>query len=119
MILRTCTFCFAERAAEIRFDKRGRPYLVCRLCHTRCFFRSLDAVRGLAICPTLIAAAIERRKTEPKFRDWFDGEIAKTISFVTANAVAPPTRVEHMGLSPEQSPIPFDLGVQGVLSNTP
>lgn len=106
-------FCLGENACEIRFDKKARPYLVCKLCHTRCFFRSLDAIRGLAVCPTLIAAAIERRRTEPNFREWFDGEIVKTMNFVTSNAVAPPVRAAQMGLPSQSSPVPFDARFEG------
>jgi hypothetical protein len=104
-------FCLAENACEVRFDKKARPYLVCKLCHTRCFLRSLEAVRGLAICPTLIAAAIERRKGEPAFRAWFDGEIGKTITFVNANALTPPVRAEHLGLAAEKTAVPFSFDV--------
>ena len=109
MTLRTCMFCLAENACEVRFDKKARPYMVCQICHTRCFFRSLEAIRGLAICPTLLAAAIQRRKEEPAYRDWFDGEILKTISFVNTNALSPPARTQQLGLSPGKLAVPFNL----------
>lgn len=109
MTLRTCIFCFAENACEVRFDKKARPYVVCQVCHTRCFLRCVEAIRGLAICPTLVAAAIQRRREEPQYRSWFDGEIVRTISFVNDNALTPPVRTEQLGLSSQKTAIPFSF----------
>jgi len=107
-MLRKCLFCLADGACEIRFDRKGRPYVVCQVCHTRSFVRSMEAIRGLAIGPTLLAAAIQRRAEEPEFRKWFDGEITKTIASLTERPLASPARDAESALS-QQKPVPFSI----------
>lgn len=80
MTLARCVYCLAAGSAEIRYDVRSRPYVVCRHCGTRSFIRNLEALYGLAIAPSLLDAAIERREREPSYREWFDGEIAKLVA---------------------------------------
>lgn len=101
--LARCVFCLAKGGAEVRFDKNARPYLTCRLCLTRAFVRNLDAIRGLAVAPQLLEAALERRSTDEKYRAWFDGEIARMVSEVRG---AHPTQPEA-GL-PVTPVLPFE-----------
>lgn len=103
MLLRRCVFCLASGAAEVRFDKRSRPYVVCRLCGTRAFVRNLEALYGLAIAPELLESAISRRDREPEYKKWFDGEISKLVADVRG---ARPTQTPA-GL-PEVPVVPFE-----------
>jgi hypothetical protein len=32
-----CIFCMAPTGLQVRVDKRGRPYMMCNMCGTRCF----------------------------------------------------------------------------------
>lgn len=98
--LTRCIFCLAKGAGEIRFDKKSRPYIFCRLCMTRAFVRSLEALRGLALAPKLLEAALERRATDENYRRWVDGEIAAMVAHArsatptTAQTGLPATMVE-------------------------
>lgn len=80
MLLHRCMFCLAARSSEIKFDKRGRPYTTCRYCFTRAFFSNLDALRGVAIAPQLIEAALQQRD-EGK-APWIDAAIADLRKFI-------------------------------------
>ena len=55
--LSRCMHCFAANASEVRFDKKGRPYVVCKLCWTKAFFQSLEPLRGVAVVPALVESA--------------------------------------------------------------
>jgi len=43
----TCLLCFSPQAMERRYDKRGKPYVVCGLCHARVFLANDTQVFGL------------------------------------------------------------------------
>ena len=60
MMLARCLFCFAQNACSVRFTKKGLPYVTCRICYTRAFFNSMDALRGVAIIPELIEATLQQ-----------------------------------------------------------
>lgn len=60
MMLSRCIHCFAQNACSVRFTKKGLPYTTCRICYTRCFFHSMGALRGVAVCPDLIDATLQQ-----------------------------------------------------------
>jgi len=111
MMLPVCLFCLAENSCELRYDKGGRPYVVCKLCFTRSFLRSLDALRGVAVAPTLLKTALDLRKTDPAYREKVDGEIVRLIQDVANKATEPPVQEQQRGLPTGQKQIvPFILG---------
>ncbi|MDP3767630.1 MAG: hypothetical protein Q8S13_06420 [Dehalococcoidia bacterium] len=89
MIPHRCVFCLAGNGAEVRFDKKGRPYTTCRSCGTRAFFPSIHAMRGLAVVPQLLEEALRRREADEKYREWFDAQIAGLVQTVTTTAISP------------------------------
>lgn len=89
MLPHRCVFCLAGNGAEVRFDKKGRPYVSCRSCGARSFLPSIHALRGIAVAPQLLDEALARRATDEKYREWFDAQIAGLVQTVTAT-VAPP-----------------------------
>jgi hypothetical protein len=42
-----CPFCL-ERGFDLKLDRRGRPYAMCRFCATRAFIRERSALIGLS-----------------------------------------------------------------------
>jgi hypothetical protein len=112
MAPRTCMFCLAESAMEIRFDKRTRPYLVCRICFARAFVRNIESIRGMAVVPDLITAAKKNRESNPCYKEHFDGQIVALINQVQAALTSPPVRgdPDRQGLSTEKLPVPFEVG---------
>jgi hypothetical protein len=60
MMLARCMFCFSENGCQLKFTKKGLPYISCRVCYTRAFFHGLEALRGVAVCPELIQMALEQ-----------------------------------------------------------
>lgn len=50
-----CIYC-CQDMMELRWDKRGRPYLICAACGVRAFVRSLRAVAAYAVTADLICA---------------------------------------------------------------
>ena len=97
MLPHRCVFCLAGNGAEVRFDKKGRPYVSCRACGARSFLPSIHAMRGLAVGPQLLDDALARRATDENFRDWFVAQIAGLVKTVTATAAPPiPSAREEM-----------------------
>lgn len=45
--LHPCCFCLHDQCTVVKFDKRGRPYMRCRICNTTSFMTSDLALRGL------------------------------------------------------------------------
>ena len=93
MLVHRCVYCLTGNSAEIRFDKRGKPYTTCRACGARSFFQSIHACRGLAVMPELLEEAMRRRESDQGYRQEFDEKIAAMVVQVTsalAMPVAPP-----------------------------
>lgn len=89
MLPHRCVFCLAGNGAEVRFDKKGRPYVSCRSCGARSFLPSIHAMRGVAVAPQLLDDALSRRANDGPYREWFDGQIAGLVQMVTST-IAPP-----------------------------
>ena len=106
MLLHRCLHCLAAGACEVKFDKKGRPYTICRFCATRTFCHSLDALRGIAVVPQLIESALAQRASNPAFARWFDDEIAKMLATVRDRSLAP--AAASGGLAPAPAVIPFE-----------
>jgi hypothetical protein len=68
MMPHRCVYCLSGQSAEIKFDKKGRPYTTCRSCGTRAFFPSIHACRGLAVVPDLLEQALGLRETDEAYR---------------------------------------------------
>ena len=91
-----CLHCLAGSAAEVRFDKKGRPYSSCRSCGTRAFFPSIHAMRGLAVVPQLVEESLQKRANDDSYRRWFDGQIEQMVATVTTSAVSPAPQVDAL-----------------------
>jgi len=63
-----CFLCLQPDAQEVRFDKRGKPYLTCQSCGSRTFLASTQCWRGLAALRPIVAAVVERMETDPVYR---------------------------------------------------
>ena len=82
MLLNRCCFCLAANSSELKFDKRGKPYLRCTMCRTRSFFSTLDALRGPAVVPQLLESLLDARAKGNA--DWVDVKIRELRNFVMA-----------------------------------
>jgi len=51
-----CMFCMNPLAAEIKQDRNGRPYVICRVCGMRAFLKTEMALRG----PTMLWGPLVR-----------------------------------------------------------
>ena len=89
MLLHRCVYCLTGNSAEVRFDKRGKPYTTCRACGSRSFFQSIHACRGLAVMPELLEEAMRKREVDQDYRTRFDDKIAAMVAQVS-NALAAP-----------------------------
>ena len=89
MFLHRCVYCLTGNSAEVRFDKRGKPYTTCRACGSRSFFQSIHACRGLAVMPELLEEAMRRREQDVDYCKEFDGKIAAMVSQVSGMLAAP------------------------------
>ena len=95
MLLHRCLHCLAANACEVRFDKKGRPYTVCKVCWTKAFFQSLDSLRGVAVVPQLVEAAMVLRATDPDYASRFDEKITAMVRWVRDNSRPPEARKPH------------------------
>jgi len=93
MLLHRCMHCFAGNAAEVRFDKRGRPYTRCRLCQAKSFYQSTESLRGVALVPQFIEAALAKRANDATYARWFDDAISKMVRHVHDNGRPAPGEV--------------------------
>ena len=89
MLLHRCVYCLTGNSAEVRFDKRGKPYTTCRACGSRSFFQSIHACRGLAVMPELLEEAMRRRETDKDYCMQFDAKIAAMVAHVSSVLAAP------------------------------
>jgi hypothetical protein len=96
-------------SCEVRFDKKGRPYTVCKCCWTKAFFQSLDSLRGVAVAPALIERALQERASDPIFAKWFDGQIAALVRHVRERTLAPARpAADAAPLADMTAIVPFD-----------
>lgn len=99
MKMRRCLFCFAEHACELRFTKKGLPYVTCRICYTRAFFNSMDALRGVSIMPDLIDTTLQQ--VADGKADWVRKKTAEMNAYVR-------DRMTGRGLpEPSEAPTPY------------
>lgn len=89
MLMHRCVYCLTGNSAEMRFDKRGKPYTTCRACGSRSFFQSIHACRGLAVMPELLEEAMRKRETDKAYCARFDSKIAAMVAQVTSALSAP------------------------------
>lgn len=53
--LHPCVFCLHASCVELKADRKGRPYTICRVCATRSFMHTSIALRGLSyLAPQLV-----------------------------------------------------------------
>ena len=91
MLMHRCVYCLTGNAAEMRFDKRGKPYTICRACGSRSFFQSIHSCRGLAVMPDLLEDAMRKRESDKEYGRQFDEKIAGMVAHVTGILSAPPS----------------------------
>jgi hypothetical protein len=107
MLLHRCLHCLAANACEVRFDKKGRPYTVCKVCWTKAFFQSLDPLRGVAVVPQLVESALRVRATDADYARRFDEQIAAMVRWVRDNS-RPAAGEKAAPLGDVSAAVPFD-----------
>jgi hypothetical protein len=109
MLLHRCMHCLAANSCEVRFDKKGRPYTVCKCCWTKAFFQSLESLRGVAVAPALLERALQERAQNPAYAKWFDEQIASMVKHVRERTLAPARPAADNAPLADVSPIvPFE-----------
>lgn len=81
--LTACPFCFAEGGCKLGFTKKGMPYLACRLCQTRAFLNSREALRGVATTPQMIASLVARLAENDPNAQWARDRITELNTYVS------------------------------------
>lgn len=88
-----CTFCLSRGSQEVRYDKRGKPYLICNGCGARSFLRSRAAFRG----PTLLSRLIDLIPDERELQRMVDAGIVdptlKALAAIVSGAAPTPAPV--------------------------
>lgn len=56
----TCFLCLVPDAMEIRFDRKGKPFLRCCACGSRTFMSSVLCWKGLALMRPMIEALLQQ-----------------------------------------------------------
>jgi len=54
-----CLFCAAAKAMEIRWDKKGRPYMGCRACDSRVFSRGALRIAIYSVLADVLDASAD------------------------------------------------------------
>jgi hypothetical protein len=99
--------CLAANACELRFDKKGRPYTVCKCCWTKAFFQGLDPLRGVAVVPLMLEQALQERARDPNYARRFDAQIAGIVRYVRENS-RPAAGEKAAPLADVSAIVPFD-----------
>jgi hypothetical protein len=60
-----CWICYAPEGMSMRFDRKGRPYVVCCCCGVRCFCKSIKHVRGIYVTTSLVQAMMAQLRKDP------------------------------------------------------
>ena len=64
-----CPLCFDD-GAELRFDRKGRPYIVCASCSSRSFIGSPRGLTSfLHLAPHIVALLKQRGQTVRELQD--------------------------------------------------
>lgn len=78
----TCVWCLAD-AQEIRADKRGRPWAICRACGARSFLRAEIAFRGARLLAGLVGGRSDALEIQVALDQ---GRVAAAVEAVRASA---------------------------------
>lgn len=84
MMLRYCMFCFAENGAQLRFTKKSRPYVSCRICYTRAFLHGMEALQGVAIMSDLIEGVLQQLQAGDEGAQWVHERTRALRAYVRA-----------------------------------
>jgi len=60
-----CHCCYQLGIAELRWDKYGRPWVMCGACGARTFTRSPNALRGIYMTSRMVEAVCQRVQSDP------------------------------------------------------
>jgi hypothetical protein len=60
-----CWICYAPEGMSLRFDRKGRPYVVCSVCGCRMFTKSIKHVRGIYVTTSLVQAMMAQLRADP------------------------------------------------------
>jgi len=63
---RTCWACL-QPGTQLRVDRKGKPYLACPLCGTYVFFRTRQALAGLALVSPVVEEIARRMQADPHY----------------------------------------------------
>lgn len=84
MMLRYCMFCFAKNGAQLRFTKKSRPYVTCRICYTRAFLHGMEALQGVAIAGDLIEGVLQQLDAGDPNAEWIHERTRSLRAYVRA-----------------------------------
>lgn len=87
--------------AVYKLDRKGKPYVSCHRCGSKCFLHSREALRGAALARSLLAEIGEERITA-----WADARLAGVnlaAPFASAASSSPAPSRPH---APAPSPAP-------------
>lgn len=59
-----CIFCWEPEAMEVKYDKKGRPYIRCALCGVRAFIHSPRSYFGLKLVSNISLNNVRALKSE-------------------------------------------------------
>lgn len=104
MMLRYCMFCFGKNGAQLRFTRKSRPYVTCRLCYTRAFLHGMEALQGVAVAGDLIEGVLQQLDAGDAGAEWIHERTRELRAYVRAT-------MDGAGL-PEESatPVPYVEG---------
>lgn len=90
-----CGLCYQMGTAELRWDKYGRPWVLCGACGARTFTRTPNALRGIYMTSRLVEAARRQVEADPVERERRERDAEAFVQSVRAersslsNGVAP------------------------------
>jgi transcription elongation factor Elf1 len=108
-----CAVCYQLEIAELRWDRYGRPYVLCGACGARTWTRTPNALKGIYMTSRMVEAMVRRVASDPVEHDRRERESEAFVQEIRAEREAltnaAPKRTNNEGTQHAQ-PIPTAAG---------
>ncbi|MEN9786170.1 MAG: hypothetical protein RLZZ299_1434 [Pseudomonadota bacterium] len=81
-----CPLCLEPDAAMVRIDRRGRPYLKCRWCESRCFLGNPSGLTTVLLAQPALARIVAEGGGSRALQQRAEQAFAATTSAATARS---------------------------------
>lgn len=96
-----CMFCLGIDMAEVRFDKRGKPFIYCHACNARAFLHGRHCLPGIALLEPMVRQLVQDAASDPALAETMRRQVDEFIAKLAARGV-PTDRSSDTSPAPQQ-----------------